>query len=105
MSTIKIRLFLGEQDGAVYELPKDARRLDAPTDLDYADPPLHIWTLTVLGERELAEYDGREPAGRREQLTTCAYRYSDDTTDIDGEVLELHYERDVSADRQSCDLD
>lgn len=91
-TTIKVKLMFGEQDGKSFPMPAD---------WDVGDPPLHTWVLTALGERELDEYhrEGRKvPSGRREQLRTCAYRFADDDTDADGEVVALYYERDVDAD-------
>lgn len=97
---IKIRLFCGEQDGKTYDLPDDLQELHCPDDVfDVDDPPLYIWVVPVLAERELAGRRGRARKEARERLTTCAYRFIDDETDGDGELLELHYERAVNADR------
>ncbi len=100
MTPTKIRLFLGEQDGKTYELPDDAAWLYCPDPFDVDNPPPLIWVLPVLSERAVTRLHGREPKGMRTRLATCAYRFADDYTDIDGEVLELHYERDVSADEK-----
>lgn len=100
---ITIRLWLGEQDGKSYTLPDDIDQIRTDDAFDINDPPLHIWVITAAGERELSHYKAeriKEPEGLHEHFMRCAYRLND-LVDSDGELMELHYERDVYADRQA----
>lgn len=86
---VTVKLWAGEQDGMSFEMPRD---------WDSWKPPLHTWVLTILGERELASHVV-EPNGLRDRLTTCAYRFVDFVIEHEtNETIELHYERDPSAD-------
>lgn len=96
---IKIRLFFGEQDGKTFDLPDDLQDLFCLDVFEPDNPPIYIWVVPVLAERELAGCRGKARREMHKRHTTCAYRFTDGTADADGEVLELHYERDVKADR------
>jgi hypothetical protein len=88
MSLPTVVLVLGEKDGQEFPMPEQWNA--------FAPPP-HCWVLPAAAEAEIREartFHRKVPS----YAGTCAYRYCEPNYAATGVIVELVYERDVTAD-------